>query len=280
MHEKSRKEKRKEARLEKKRKIIESRIKHQKSSKPKGSYDDLKPKTERGLKNALSQVVEEAQFVHTDANGVHDRNVKQHSVPMDSKLKLDLPGYTKFNASKVVKRKKAKFEEYLVMDEPKCFLSAEEDLKFERRLAKKLKVKKGNLRGDDDGINMLFEGLPSVIDSFEEDAISDVEEVLEERLKKKKSSNKKRMMNPLTVSEQDLEGEKTVELTEHTQTFAKNVALEKVSTMVPAMEANTKYVAPHLRSYSGNELEEHLHFRKRVRGMVGSKPLVQRSMPG
>lgn len=231
-------------------------------------------------------MVEEAQFVHTDANGVNDRNVKQHSVPMDSTLKLDLPGCTKFNASKVVKRKKTKFEEYLVMDEPKCFLSAEEDLKFERKLAKKLKVEKGNLRGDDDGINMLFEGLPSALDSFEEDAISDAEEVLEERLKTKKSSkikksaNKKRMMNRLTVSEQDLEGERTVKLSEHTQTFGKSAALEKVSTMVPAMEANTKYVAPHLRSYSGKELEEHLHFRKRVRGMVGSKPLVQRFNAG
>lgn len=44
--------------------------------------------------------------------------------------------------------------------------SAEEDMRMERRLAKKLKVKSGRLTNANDDIDMLLEGLPSAVDNF------------------------------------------------------------------------------------------------------------------
>ncbi|KAA8516886.1 hypothetical protein F0562_017296 [Nyssa sinensis] len=68
------------------------------------------------------------------------------------------------------------------MDMQEGVVSAEEDLKLERKLAKKLKVKDGKLGGADDGITMLFEGIPSVLDSFENKEILGAEEAPKKRL--------------------------------------------------------------------------------------------------
>ena len=59
---------------------------------------------------------------------------------------------------------KTKFE----MDMPKTGISAEEDFKLERTLAKKVKVKNRKLRGDNDGLIIYFEGISSPLDSLEE----------------------------------------------------------------------------------------------------------------
>lgn len=67
-----------------------------------------------------------------------------------------------------VNGKKTKFEEYLEM-EMKLGPSMEEDMEMERRLAKKLKVKKGKLDDGGDGLNLLFEGVPSFHDSSGEE---------------------------------------------------------------------------------------------------------------
>jgi len=61
-------------------------------------------------------------------------------------------------------QKKTKFKEYLEM-ETKGSALWEEDLEMERRLAKKLGVKDEKLRDDDDGLNLFFKGIPSVLDS-------------------------------------------------------------------------------------------------------------------
>ncbi|KAF2288132.1 hypothetical protein GH714_004591 [Hevea brasiliensis] len=54
------------------------------------------------------------------------------------------------------------------MDMKNADVLAQEDLVMERRLAKKLKVKEGKLRGMDDEINLLLSGIPSVHESFDE----------------------------------------------------------------------------------------------------------------
>ena len=57
------------------------------------------------------------------------------------------------------KKGKSKFEEFLERDMKKtALLNAEADLLLERRLAKKLKVKGGKLRGFDDGIDDILDG--------------------------------------------------------------------------------------------------------------------------
>ncbi|CAL5422133.1 unnamed protein product [Camellia sinensis] len=69
-------------------------------------------------------------------------------------------------------------------------ITLEEDCELEKKLAKKLKVKDGKFRGVDDGINMLFEGIPSVIDFFEEEPNLVPEEILKKRSKNSSASKK------------------------------------------------------------------------------------------
>lgn len=61
------------------------------------------------------------------------------------------------------KRAKSKFHEYLKLELGEGVVGAEEDLKMERRLAKKLRMGK-NLGGPDDGLNSLIDGTPSFDD--------------------------------------------------------------------------------------------------------------------
>ncbi|KAJ4876269.1 protein CROWDED NUCLEI 4-like [Raphanus sativus] len=52
-------------------------------------------------------------------------------------------------------------------DDKRSFIHKKnEDVELERKLAQKFKVKNGKLKGVDDGMNGLFEGLPSVLDSM------------------------------------------------------------------------------------------------------------------
>ncbi|THF94372.1 hypothetical protein TEA_014828 [Camellia sinensis var. sinensis] len=104
-----------------------------------------------------------------------DQSTEQPTKLKKSKTKLDSSKNTDSAAVKMVKKKKTKFEEYLQMKTQHDRVSAEADLYLEKKLAKKLKVKKGNLRGGDDDINLLIEGIPSVLDSFEtEDSLDEM----------------------------------------------------------------------------------------------------------
>jgi nucleolar MIF4G domain-containing protein 1 len=121
-------------------------------------------------------------------------------MPMEVKDKLVSSEFNGSSTSKVVKGKKGsktnskgtKFEEYLEMEMQNSAVLAEEDLELERKLAKKLKVKVGKLRGEDDGINSLFEGIPSIIDSFGEEELPGAEEFSDNSSKSKKKKKKKR----------------------------------------------------------------------------------------
>lgn len=67
------------------------------------------------------------------------------------------------------KKSKSKFAEYVEMEKGAGLLSKEEDLRLERKLAKKLKVKKGMLGGNDE-LSMLLEGIPSVLETVDGDS--------------------------------------------------------------------------------------------------------------
>lgn len=119
---------------------------------------------------------------------------------IEVKDKLVSSEFNGSSTSKVVKGKKGskrnskgtKFEEYLEMEMQNSVVSAKEDLVLERKLAKKLKVKVGKLRGEDDGINSLFEGIPSIIDSLGEEELPAAEEFSDKSSKSKKKKKKKR----------------------------------------------------------------------------------------
>lgn len=163
----------------------------------------------------------------------------------------------------MLKKKKTNFEKFLEFDKQGDVASANADLALERKLAKKLKVKKGKLGGEDDEINMLFDGISSVFDSLESEENTDMEEAYETATKKD-ISRKKRKKN----SEQKVDVVQEPESeSEHEMTTGANLESENKDAQ-ESIKEHVKYVPPQLRSLSKNEMEEYSHIRKRVRGLL------------
>ncbi|XP_019238256.1 PREDICTED: nucleolar MIF4G domain-containing protein 1 [Nicotiana attenuata] len=175
---------------------------------------------------------------------------------------------TKQKESKKMKRKKTKFEEYLETEMRGRVISADDDLALERKLAKKLKVKGGRLQGGDDEMNMLFEGISSVLDSFEDENRQLAEEVppRSDKSSSNKRSKEKKYNKEAQGEGQEQEGEQKAEST-LCCTDAKATAGEVLSAG-SAANGNGKYVAPHLRSRLRSESEEHAQIRRRLRGLL------------
>lgn len=216
---------------------------------------------------------------------------------------------------KVAKRSsKTGFEAFLEMEMPKD-VTAREDLELERKLTKKLGIKRGKLGGEDDDLNILFGDTPSVLESLGEEGIkeaddfsvkssaksstgkkrkkrklleSEVEDVTAvgelnrvetngedlaaEQAPAKAQSGNKRKKKKKKLFEQDHEGgvgaETSVEVLEPSATAAVEPELGEVTAKATAMGPSVKYVAPHLRSRSVDELGEHHQVRRQVRGMM------------
>ncbi|GAB4857223.1 hypothetical protein Ancab_015130 [Ancistrocladus abbreviatus] len=189
--EKSRKEKRKEARLAKKQHKHSVWLQKQKSGKLK-----------RSLRSSLTENLDMNDLGEEGEISVMESDSERDDRPSEAKMIMasvaDLRPEKKISRRKgeKLKRKKTKFEEYLEMGDNNGVVAAEEDLEMERRLVKKLKLKNGILRGEDDGMALFFEGVPSILDSFEEeydqhyvDGVSDtksIEDKNNENQKKKK----------------------------------------------------------------------------------------------
>lgn len=200
-------------------------------------------------------------------------------------------------AKKNLKRtSKTKFEEYLEMEMPNSDMLAQEDLELERKLAKKLKVKDGKLRGDDDGLNILFEGFSdeeavnhssskkrkkkksvqqAIKDGIGDDSTNEGSEgeeyaettVEEIPLKAPSRKRRKKRKSLLQGQESGMVGETALSVTPHSECHNAEVASVKISTKALGIENSGKYVAPHLRSQAKNESEEQTRMRRRVRGM-------------
>ncbi|PON45563.1 Armadillo-type fold containing protein [Parasponia andersonii] len=294
--EKSRRERRKEARLEKSSRKHQLWLQRQKDEKLKKSSGDLKLQNAKKSNSFLLHSVKKRQQSGLDGEFPSNK-VK------DDESDLESPSDDDFNSSKVPKRKKGfkrnvktNFEKFLEMEAEAC---AEEDLELERKLAKKLTVKSGKLKGDDDEMNLLFGGIPSVLDSAGEDQlpvkksekrsaskkcktensdqelevelpsnsmsdVSDLEdmydgEVESEEVPDKVSPRKKNKKRKLSDKgkESNIAGGTTVD------SCRVDVPFEEVPTKAPQ-----KYVAPHLRSCAGSEPEEYSQIRRRVRGLL------------
>ncbi|XP_042377339.1 nucleolar MIF4G domain-containing protein 1-like [Zingiber officinale] len=164
---KSRREKRKEARLAKRQSRHSSWIEHQRGKK------------DQNKKNAL-----------TDS--------KQNSELAKMKIKEKKSDSLKKPDFLVKGKSKSKFQEFLELDMGTNVLAGEEDLGLEKKLAKKLKVKEGKLRGPDDGINFLLGGssLESDDDIVGEDDINaDSGKIEESELLTKKKHKKNKSSN-------------------------------------------------------------------------------------
>uniref|UniRef100_I1PSF2 MI domain-containing protein n=1 Tax=Oryza glaberrima TaxID=4538 RepID=I1PSF2_ORYGL len=229
---KSRKEKRKEARSEKQKLRFLSWVQHQggksKSKKPVEPSAESSPVEEKKPKKEPT-------------------NVKKRRRDTEAKPKS-----------------KSKFQEYLEMERGGA-VSREEDLETERRLAKKLKVKKGKLGGPDDGMDSLFADL-----GFEGDFGSDDEAkefdwntVDDTKVDKKKGKKKKKKVkNDATEELYDGGvGEENDEAVQQSENEEPNVV------ELP-MASKAKYVPPSLRATSNSESEEIAQIRRRVRGVT------------
>lgn len=175
---------------------------------------------------------------------------------------------TKQRESKKMKRKKTKFEELLATEMHGQGASADEDLALERKLAKKLKVKGGKFFGDDDDMNNLFEGIPSLLDSFEDENTQLAGEAPRkgDKSSSKERSREKRYNKEAEGEDQEQEEEQKAESTLYC-TDVKATAGEVLSAGSSA-KGNTKYVAPGLRSRLGSESEEYAQIRRRLRGLL------------
>lgn len=128
---------------------------------------------------------------------------EKDEVKLNSFEKDELTSYKAVQRRKAKRAQKTKFEEFLEIDRPNAIISAEEDLELERKLAKKLKVKKGKLRREDDGLDLLINGIPSVLDSLEEEEeVPDAKELcLKKKRKKQKVLDRSWLLSKLLVYE-------------------------------------------------------------------------------
>ncbi|TYI57291.1 hypothetical protein E1A91_D11G270300v1 [Gossypium mustelinum] len=246
---------------------------------------DLKSKKGNKIKNSRMQLVKENDIVQrvSELKSEEDHDANESKI---AKAKKDLK-----------RTSKTKFEEYLEMEMPNSDMVAQEDLELEKKLAKKLKVKGGKLRGDDDGLNILFEGFSdeeavnhslskkrkkkksvqqAIKDDIGDDSTIEASEgeeysettVVEIPVKAPSQKRRKKRKSLLQGQESDMVGETALSVTPHSECHNAEVASGEISTKALGMESSGKYVAPHLRSQTKNESEEQTRMRRRVRGLL------------
>lgn len=317
--EKTRRERRKEDRKMTTQKKHESWVQHQQFKKQRRAEENKRKFGNSKAKYVnKSKNLKEKEDMQEDAtNSRRNQSPEEKNVPTKMERKLGLLGHSGSNAPKTVKEKKGmrrnlktKFEEYLEMDTKDA--CAEEDLEMERRLAKKLKLKDGKLKRMDGEMDMLLEGIPSVLDSFDKGEVPDanqfpiegVEDTTSDKKHKKKKSSKESsedgsedVMGAISELQQslgaevgleegasetpshnrnkkkskrkqDMAGDMTIGVSDPAETHDAEAVLQETSKKAPAVASSIKYVAPHLRSLAGNESEEYIQIRRRVRGLL------------
>ncbi|GMH09715.1 hypothetical protein Nepgr_011556 [Nepenthes gracilis] len=269
--EKSRKEKRKEVRLAKKQNKHQCWIRKQKSCKLKSNLWSSM------MGNLDNNDSEEREIFLMERDGDADNRLDEATLTVGPKVDLDLETMTKTSKRKCdkMKTKKTKFEEYLEMGVNKEVISAEDDLEIERRLAKKLKIQNGKLKGESDSIHLLLDGIPSLLNTFErecdelyEDGIGNTNSTMDKRKKMKK---RRKGVRELEGSADDASNKKQHEdnvLLESSKEDEPNATSQDNHVDAHKVWFNAKYVSPHLRPHSRNELEDYEQIRKRVRGLL------------
>ncbi|KQK00385.1 nucleolar MIF4G domain-containing protein 1 [Brachypodium distachyon] len=251
---KSRKEKRKEARSEKQKLRFLSWVQHQggKNKKPTMAAVESSPVEEKKPKKEPK---------------------KRRREPEDNR------------------KSKSKFQEYLEM-EMGGVVGGEEDLETERKLAKKLRVKNGKLGGPDDGMDDLFGdlgfggdfGSDGETEGYSRNMVDDIkpekkkrvskskkekddatEEGKVSKVDKKKQKRKNKKVKDDAVEEPDAG---SVEITEEKDvTVYESEGGEPNVVEQPAV-SKAKYVPPSLRGIASSEAEEVSVLRRRVRGLL------------
>ncbi|KAJ8771744.1 hypothetical protein K2173_026921 [Erythroxylum novogranatense] len=204
----SRRERRKEARCAKNQNKFQSWLLHQKSDE----FKSLPVNSEKINK-----------FKKSFNEDAKSRGNEERDASLLKSRSLELA----IEKKRFKKRSKTKFEELLQLDIRTADRLAEEDLKAERRLGKKLKAKDGKLRGSDDDLNELLGTIPSWINSFGGEQVPDAEEMPIDGIKNcttNDESRKRKSLNDFRDSElQD-------DLTRQNETFVADTGLEEIAT--------------------------------------------------
>lgn len=130
---------------------------------------DLKSKDAKKLvkNNGARDCAEQSQMMEKSTK-VRD-SITNVATEQPSKLRKSEKKGLKRKKDSSPTPKKGKFFELLEMDmKGRGVASAEEDIRMERRLAKKLKLKNGKLNAANDDLDMMFDGIPSVLDNVGE----------------------------------------------------------------------------------------------------------------
>ncbi|MQM18186.1 hypothetical protein Taro_051171 [Colocasia esculenta] len=260
--EKSRKERRKEARQNKKQKQLQAWLQHQTAKKKKNV--EFEPSSSPGL-SKINKPNKEPDSP-SNLKSMVNEEMKANDKAPETKMAKE--------RNKSARKKKTKFEEFVEMEMNKERISDEFDLEMEKKLAKKLRVKRGKLGGFDDGLDMLLEGIPSAIDLVMDDKATDHMDTLEEGHKHLLSSKKRKRKKTSNIMEKNADD--GAQLDAPTEGSLKTsdapsqqvVAAEECLSKRHAGGGPGKYVAPHLRSHSSNESEEVSQMRRRVRGLL------------
>ncbi|KAF8069806.1 hypothetical protein N665_1131s0006 [Sinapis alba] len=304
----SRHEKRKEARLQKNQKKHESWLQRQKLQKEKRVSSSVQTKTDDVIKSETFLQRSDKETEHVKSVSPSGNKDKKKSFTQKKDILRVKPKEKKMQRGRGMKdvkkpKKKTKFEEFLEMETQSALLSGEQDVELERKLAKKLKVKNGKLRGVDDGMNELFEGLPSVLDSigselgdsrkkkgkrkrseekqnyevvekqasedFEHGEFDFSEEESEEEPKRKRDrkQRKKKKSEELETNPMEITDDGESETVNYQDSPS---SLEKLESPLqkPNPESSVKYVAPRFRSQAKSESEEQTKLRTRVKGLL------------
>ncbi|KAK8944349.1 hypothetical protein KSP39_PZI008161 [Platanthera zijinensis] len=248
----TRKERRKEGRLNKQNKKFTSWLGHQRSN-------TVKPKEKK------------VQFLSSKAN-LEGMSILKKTVRKSSSAENHVS--TNKQNRGLEKRAKSKFHEYLKMELSEGVVGAEEDLKIERRLAKKL-LKGRSLGGPDDGLNLFIEGTPSFDDfsNAKHDIDDDGLKIKRQKRKHKDSSiedegkNRKRRKSSkahANGSDECYPTNKTTDVGE--QHNASNI--EGPLNETTDTTASAKYISPPSRAITTCESEEHVQFGLKVKRLL------------
>ncbi|XP_037487774.1 nucleolar MIF4G domain-containing protein 1-like [Triticum dicoccoides] len=184
---------------------------------------------------------------------------------------------------------KSKFQEYLEMEMGGAAVGREEDLEMEKKLAKKLRVKKGKLGGPDDGMDDLFADLGFCGDYGSDGETKDTKPEKKKRSRKNKNvkddameegsgkvvddnkvdkKKKKRKNKKVKDDASEEPGGGGVEMAEESDVSVHESEDEEPNVVETPPVSKAKYVPPSLRAISSSESEEISLLRRRVRGLL------------
>ncbi|RZB47450.1 Nucleolar MIF4G domain-containing protein 1 [Glycine soja] len=242
--EQSRRERRKESRLAKNASKHQSWLLHQKSRamKKHGNDSDSELETKSKSDTSVSPSVKEAQVekfesysrkYETDEEYMLSEEERGGSV---AKKKKKTKGSSKSSGKSMVE-----------MGMQLVSIAAEKDLELERKLSKKLKVKEGKLRGVDDGLNIILDGMSSAFDFIMgEGEVPGTGELSAMRLKKSLSSKKDKLSN------KRIKVEAVVAVSGHVETSDEDIESDDVPDSVPSRKKHKK------RKVSGQQQKDNV----------------------